>query len=80
MNKIVEILSDIQIAKSINNAELSRLLGVSETQISRLKSGEREPSQAEFLSAVMNVFPETTVEVMQYIKTLHGNGDKEAVK
>ena len=69
MNKIIERLTEIQKQNGLNNVQLAEKLGVSESQISRLKAGLREPT-ADLLGSVMNVFPEITLEVVQYVKEL----------
>jgi transcriptional regulator with XRE-family HTH domain len=74
IGKLVKIQED----KGLTNSQLADILGVSQSYISRLKNGLRDPGP-EFLGSVMNVFPSMILDVVLYVKQLGTENNKEVI-
>jgi transcriptional regulator with XRE-family HTH domain len=68
---IIEKVRQLQEERGINEVKFSEMLGISRAHWWMMKKGDRKPSAA-FLSAVMRAFPELEGEVIDYMKSLHG--------
>lgn len=64
--KLVDTIKDAQNKKEWSDGELSRQLGMAQSQWSRIQRGLR-PITLEFLRAVARVFPELKWQVCDYV-------------
>ena len=72
IKKIIEKQKEL----ALSDASFSRELGISRPLWALLKSGKREPGM-KFIKAVMRMFPELTVDVLQYLSKRQGNSGQE---
>lgn len=64
---ITEKLKAKQDESGLSDAAFAEKIGISRQLWAFVKTGKREPGMT-LLSAVMNIFPDLTLEVMEYMK------------
>lgn len=73
---LITAVEEERIRRQLSQAAFSKLLGISESYYSMLKSGSRKPN-LNILTLFMQKLPEVTPEVTIYIMRQGNDGDKE---